>query len=222
VAGKRPVLFVRDELGRVSRCRAVSLLPDVSRFVEPLIYVYARSPEPLEIRLSSEVRIFDAAPPAVENGWTVTADTEGRLLLGDGSRVPWIFWEGRGARFPRPPEAGTVVLSRELSSHLAWQLPRLGLRGREVTDFLRFWVPVLAQHPAVLIDFMVNEEVDAFARLQLSRALDQTIRVYLNYRPWIPGEAAPPASRTHPVISRNNGDVLVEWGGVHWAASTFR
>ncbi|MFL5812252.1 MAG: hypothetical protein ACJ763_01640 [Bdellovibrionia bacterium] len=218
---KIPVVYVKDSFSRYYRCTADNLIPDISRFVEPLIYIYSGNKERVTVSLGPEVKIMGADPEPIKNSWEVNTDSKGHMRV-DGARAyRSLFWEGRGPDFPAPPTAGVVLERDQVETYLSKQLPCLGLRGREVTEFIHYWAPVLKQHPAVLIDFILNHEVERFAPLITSRPMKK-IRVYLNYRPLAPFDDKGFPRKHFPTLSRPEDNLLIEWGGIHWADSELR
>jgi hypothetical protein len=197
IAAARPLLFTKDPLGRwLEHTRDDMQVPQLC---EPMIYLYAETAQPVHVALGDSVRVQASEPRIHANGWDSTATPHGTRL----------FWEGRSVEFPRPAQGFSVPGERS-REFLREVLPRLGLQGREVNEFMAAWAPRLERSSNNVISFHVAEEIDRIAPLFVSPLPDTVIRVLMDFRP---GDGPVEAPRLPPTPERH-GLTLVEWGGV--------
>jgi hypothetical protein len=142
----------------------------------------------------------------------VKANPEGLLVdLRTGRRHPWLFWEGSSYCFPTLTR-GYVVQPYEVKGLFRSVLPRLGLQGREIDDFVRIWAPRFTEFPYYFIGFHDQSAVDLLAPLHISPEPDVLIRVCMDYRGL--DEFTQVEEPELPPTPRRHGLTVVEWGGL--------
>ena len=173
---------------------------------KPVIYLYPE--EECEIAVTMELNgYFTYTVPAYGQGWKVTARPDGTLLY-QGKEYPYLFWEAmmnHDYDFSR----GFCVPGKESEPFLREKLALLGLQGREIEDFLEYWLPLMEKNPYNLIAFQ-GEGYTANAALKIEPAPDTLIRVLMAYYPLESPVEIPPQDLT-PV--ERTGYTVVEWGG---------
>ena len=151
-----------------------------------------------------------ADPPLDGRSWSGLALPDGSVVVG-GRRYGSLFWEGPSDWYP-PPDRDWVVSGGEVEAELRDVLPRLGLRGREVDEFVDAWAPRLARWPWVRLGFFDPASIDDVAPLRIEPAPDTVLRVWMEASP-----ADGPERSVRPPLPRppeRAGTVVVEWGGV--------
>ncbi len=217
ILAQHPIVYIKDKANRYFICRNEEMLQSLlSQFAEPLIYVYPEHASQITVSLGSNTWISSAAPPDFQKSWTFQATPTGLLKFPDPAKpMRFIFWEGRGPKFPKFPSSGVLLSSSQVDSYLSQQLPKFGLNVREIEDFKKYWVPALSKTPFVLVDFLLQEEVEAYIPLSVSAPIQNQIRIYINFRPLQTGDKIFPIKEFRPIL-RPQKNLLVEWGGIIW------
>ncbi len=203
-----PFFLVKDPFGRWIRYINKKYINPV--LCEPIIYVYDSLNRPLELEVGN-VKLI-ATTPFTKNKWNITGSANGEIVdIVSGVKYPYLFWEGIGDILP-PLKLGFVVKQNEVEFFLEEKLAILGLRGKEIKDFKEAWFSELTEKPYCFIGFYPSELINEYAPLVMSPTPDMVIRVLMGYQPL----------STHMVVDeptlipvqRNEGFMLVEWGGV--------
>lgn len=207
-----PIVFWQDPYDRVHAFYNNNA-QEVAECGKPVIYLYPEKPTDVSVRVSPAGGL-SISDPEYGDGWNVRAYPDGRLLnLGDGKEYGSLFWEGKGAGFlPEQPE-GFTVSRDDLSALFEQVLPRLGLQGREISEFEEFWIPEMRKKadPYFFVTFYSPKLIDHNAPLSVSPQPDTVIRVLMDY------EGRKRYEKTVPqrfVTPKRNGFTVVEWGGV--------
>ena len=179
---------------------------------KPVIYLYPETTSEVTVSVQP-VGELTFTYPAYNNGWQVTAQSNGDLSV-NGKTYPYLFWESEQPQMEPFRDGKATVVSREnIVAFLEEKLTKLGLNEREQTDFITFWGPQLAANSRSVVKFMINEECDAFATLNISPKPAHVNRVYLL---WCSAETEMSlenlTEQVLPVLNRDGFDVL-EWGG---------
>lgn len=204
-ASKRPVMIVKDALGRYLVYNNTKYGPAVE-CGKPVIYLYPKQPTTVSVKVDAAIRISD---PEYGNGWTVNALPDGTLYH-NGVAYDSLFWEGFGKAYPTIMR-GTTVAQKDLLPTLDTHLTQLGLNGKESRDFLDFWLPRMPRDPYVRLSWLTTREMNVLAPLTVSPAPDTVIRIFLDFE----GLDAPvslPSQRLSSIPRK--GFTLVEWGGL--------
>lgn len=169
----------------------------------PNLYLYpaetTRVTVDLGFPLGGEVTLSD---PPYEDGWDVTVAPDGTI---DGE-YPYLFYE---ARLPyRVQRAkGHVLAAADLERGLTGLLREQGFVGREITDFLDYWLPLLTGAPYWGVFPLAADEL---VTLRISPAPDRLRRLWLMLEPLeAPLSVEPPPAP--PPLPRD-GFTAVEWG----------
>jgi hypothetical protein len=183
---------------------------------KPVIYLYPEKTTEVQVQLEIGGD-FLFTYPNYEKGWNVTAEPNGILHQGD-KTFNYLFWEGK-TRFPAVSQTteGFVRSTNELTAFFEEKLSQLGLNGREVQDFITYWVPRMQQYPRHCIRFVLNDEYNEMAAIKVSPRPDCTIRVFMLWEPLQPDQTITVKEQTLPVLERK-GFTLVEWGGTQITA----
>lgn len=209
-AATHPVIFVRDDLGRLFQLSSTEVLP-AAECGKPVIYLYPTTTTDLDVTLAPEGG-FSYTEPVYQNGWRVTASPDGTLVNRDDGQVyPYLFWEGRGGLYSSPSRFW-VVKQADVHTFLVSTLSKLGLNQKETADFMEFWEPRMQAAPYYKIGFHGTEVMDQLAPLTLSQSPDTTLRILMDYEELsVPIKANPPTLPKTPV---RRGFTVIEWGGV--------
>ncbi len=183
----------------------VELDPEVC--YKPVIYLYPEEETDAAVSLDYNGTLTITAP-AYGDGWNVTAYPDGTIISG-GRKYPYLFWEGE-RNFEFDTSHGFCVAGAQTQEFLTDRLTYLGLNEKEISGFLKFWLPYMENNPYNIITFAGTDYTDN-ARLDISPAPDTVIRVFMVFSPSerpvdIPAQQLPAS----PV---RTGFTVVEWGG---------
>ncbi len=171
----------------------------------PNLYLYPETTTEVSVRLGfpqgGEVWVSD---PPYDDGWQVTVDPDGIIDEAWG----FLFYE---ARLPRrvQTDQGWVLGGGGLEAQLRNLLSRLGFQGREIDDFVEYWIPELgsadwwAAYPM---------EPEALVTLNIDPAPRRIHRVWLYLEPLTGPVSLPEPAATGPVD--REGFFAAEWGVV--------
>jgi hypothetical protein len=169
----------------------------------PNLYLYPETTTDVSVKLGfpqgGQVWVSD---PPYGDGWQVTVDPDGIIDDAWG----YLFYE---ARLPRRIQTsrGWVLGGEALGSQLRGLLTRLGFRGREIDDFVEYWVPELAGTEWWAAYPM---EPEALVTLRIDPAPRRLHRVWLYLDPLAGPMSLPEPALPGPVD--REGFFAAEWG----------
>ncbi len=177
---------------------------------KPNLYLYP--PEAMEVDIALAFpaggRVTESDPPYA-GGWSAVVQPDGSF----GSGYDYFFYE---AEVPDDwqRDEGWLVEKGNLEAFLRQNLAEYGFRGREIEDFIDYWLPRLEElsEPQFLIYPQLNARLDPLIELKIDPAPDSFLRllyVIENVDPLF-------ALVSPPVIPefRRGGFTAVEWGVV--------
>lgn len=169
----------------------------------PNLYLYPHRTTEVSVELGfpvgGEVVLSD---PPYEDGWNVTVSPDGTI---DGA-YPYLFYEAR-LPYRVQRERGWLLAADTLDVGLREVLTQYGFVGREVTDFLEFWLPLMTDSPFYAIHPMAADEL---VTLHITPAPDRLRRLWLFMEPLeAPVSLEPPRL---PELLQRDGFTAVEWG----------
>lgn len=208
----RPLLYWKDALGRWIEFRNARVAV-AAEMCKPVIYLYPTKDTNLKIEVAPNGGLTKTIPE-YGTGWEVTAHPTGKITdRKTGQIYDYLFWEGIGMQYPTPTE-GFIVSTKDLSSFFDRTLPRLGLAGREITDFKEYWVARLQNtgKPYALVSFMDPLDFAALAPVAITgQQPTSTIRVMMTAKA-LDAKISIPEQKLAPTPVRR-GFVYAEWGG---------
>ncbi len=169
----------------------------------PNLYLYPEQTTGVTVELGfpvgGEVTLSD---PPYEDGWDVSVAPDGTI---DGE-FPYLFYE---ARLPHrvQRERGWLLATDDLERGFTDLLGQYGYMGREITDFLDFWIPLMTDSPWYAIYPMAADEL---VTLHIEPAPDRLRRLWLFMEPLAAPMTIPPP-QIPPPLGRD-GFTAVEWG----------
>lgn len=180
------------------------LFVDVDMSIDaPNLYLYPRETTQVTVELGfpvgGEVTLSD---PPYEDGWDVAVEPDGTI---DGT-FPYLFYEARLPHRVRR-EGGWILAADDLERGISRLLREHGFVGREITDFLDFWLPLMTDSPWYGLYPLPADEL---VTLSISPAPNRLRRLWLYMEPLHgPQTIAPPP--TPPPLHRD-GFTAMEWG----------
>jgi len=143
-------------------------------------------------------------------GWHVTASPDGMLADEDGE-YGFLFYESQNP-LPETDRGSWVVEQPELEGFFRENLVAHGFVGREIEDFVEYWIPRLTDSPWYSLRPLYKEELAEVISLQIEPEPDSLLRLIYVIR----GLDAVDGDPTPPVIPdfERTGFTVAEWGGI--------
>lgn len=187
------------------------------RVKKPVIYLYNESSINVNLRVNFAGNLTFVYPELNEkNSWEVQIDAN-NIYTQHQQKIPYLFWEGdmEAIQYNRIENGipGFFIATDSVTTFLENTLTALGFTQKEKTDFITFWTPALIQDKYALIQFLIDDECDKIADLEVNPLPTTMRRVYMIY------QLSDNRSLEHLVIQPNltsfdrHGFTLVEWGG---------
>lgn len=181
------------------------------RPAKPVIYLYPDKEKEVNILLDVKGEL-GFTYPIYNDGWNVTAFPNGNIKMDD-KEFNYLFWESEMSmkELNITKKEGFLVDKDSLLSFLENSLNEMGLNSKESADFITYWYPQMLKNETNAIQFLFNEECDAYAELKITPAPNHIYRVGML---WASGNHSMSIEKqTLPKINREGFSVL-EWGGI--------
>ncbi len=174
---------------------------------KPVIYLYPKEHTNISVKLDYSGELT-CTYPKYENGWEVTAESDGRLYDNDGKEYSYLYWEGIStAQYDF--SSGVCVAGKDTAAYLEYALEAQGLTRREANEFIVYWLPVMEKNAYNLISFQTDVYTEN-AKLEITPEPDTTISVFMAWKALENPQSIPPQSFETP---SRCGFTAVEWGG---------
>lgn len=177
--------------------------PDPYQIDAPNIYLYPETESDISVTLNFPNGGFvNLSDPPYNDGWNVTVTPDG--IIDD--QYDYLFYK---AILPTQPNAnsGWLLTTANLEPEFRVLLVELGFVGREIDDFVEFWVPLLGDAPYYGI---YPQDVESFVELKVDPPPKSTLRVFFLILPF-EQEITIPVPREYDYFIRD-GFTVVEWG----------
>jgi len=180
---------------------------------KPVIYLYPQSETMIDVKVNFKGEIKNTYPD-YGTSWKVLAEPDGTMInQKDKSKHRYLFWDGVNEKNYKIADfkTGFVVKGKNTSKFLDSILTIVGFSDFEKNDFISYWLPQMSSNKYNFIHFMINDECDKIAVLNVNPTPDSEIRVYMFFSP-----LEKPISIISQVINPIDlkGFVLKEWGGI--------
>lgn len=175
---------------------------------KPLIYIYPTNDMNVKVKLGYPEKLTTTYPQ-YDDGWNVSAKTDGTLIDSDGKEYYGLYWEGvRKEKIEF--NNGFVVSKEDLIPFLEEKLAILGLNARESNEFIIYWLPRLQKNKYNLIRFATKEEIEKEMPLNITPEPETLIRVFMEFK-GLDKNVTINEQELNKV--ERNGYTVVEWGG---------
>lgn len=169
----------------------------------PNLYLYPETEIDVRVQLGFPAggHVIESDPP-YRDGWDVRVRPDGII---DGA-YGYLFYE---ANLPQEinTDAGWLLNGGDLEAELRSLLARIGFVGREIDDFVEYWVPVLEGSPWYGV---YPQDPESLVTLEISPAPVRVLRTLLLIRPFSYPMSIPAPPDPGPFV--RDGFVAVEWG----------
>ena len=141
---------------------------------KPNIYLYPTERSQLSINLSFPIggKIITSIP-AYKNGWTVDVDTSGII----NNHYEYLFYESKQPDVWQLNE-GWIIKRAELETFFKDNMLKHGFYGREIKDFIAYWIPRLTDFEYYEIYPQESNIIEKVVRLEISKTPDNVLRLY--------------------------------------------
>ena len=178
-------------------------------YAKPVIYLYPEEQTDVSVQVNFPLGgELTCTYPEYNEGWDVSAMSDGTLYDANGDEYYCLYWEGKGAA-DFDMSKGFCVAGADTAIFLREKLMYIGLTAREANEFIIYWLPKMQDNPYNIITL----HTDDYARsvpLTVSPAPDTQIRVFMTYYSSDTPVDIPEQELPH---YERNGFTLVEWGG---------
>lgn len=175
---------------------------------KPNIYIYPTGMTQLEVNLDFPMggQITESIPE-YNTGWTVTVDTTGLI----DNEYNYLFYESIQPNIWQQTE-GWIIRKDSLEIFFTGNLTNFGFRGREIQDFIDYWIPRFVDYEFYLIYPQNKMIIDNVIKLSFSKEPANVLRLFYlvagyNIKPNI--KLTLPEMNTH---FERKGFFVTEWG----------
>lgn len=183
---------------------------------KPVIYLYPPEKTAIEIKLDLKGKLLTTFPKYDKN-WDVIAEPNGQIFDKKTNRYySSLFWDGT-IDFPEEHykyHDGFIVPKEKSIEFLIEKLEHIGLNNQETNEFIQYWLPLLERNKYNFIHFLVNEECDEIAILNVNPKPETTIRIYMEFYGL---ENFTEIKEQQLPKTERKGFTLVEWGGADFS-----
>ena len=176
---------------------------------KPVIYLYPEEETNIELKFEKNEENLLSTYPKYDRGWKVTAHPNGDLYDQEGNYYYTLFWDAVDNSEIDLGE-GFVVEGKDVTKFLKEKLQYIGLNGKEINEFIIYWIDKLENNKYNYIRFRQTEEVNKYMPLKFNKKPDTLIRVIMDYRAL--NEKVEVREQKLTKYERK-GFTVVEWGG---------
>ena len=183
----------------------------VLRLRKPVLYLYPTEKTSVNVKLPNNNFLCTYPEYNDETGWNVTAEPDGTLINDDGLEYQSLFWETIDYKARFTMDKGFVVEKKDAIKFLREKLEYIGLKGKEINEFIQYWLPYLSSTPYTQVSFQW-EEYTAPYPLEITPKPDSLIRLFVVFRPLNEKVEIPEQDLSAHHYERK-GFTAIEWGG---------
>ncbi len=148
---------------------------DTSGYVyKPNLYIYPKEKMDLSVKLlfpkGGKILI---SIPEYGAGWNVSVDTNG--LINDS--CSYLFYESTQPDIWQR-EYGWIIQADDLEAFFRQNMTDYGFKGREIDDFIDYWIPRLNEYPFYSIYPQTKTLIDDVIELDFSKQPDNILRLF--------------------------------------------
>ncbi|MCP4703800.1 MAG: hypothetical protein GY865_04245 [candidate division Zixibacteria bacterium] len=171
----------------------------------PNLYLYPETTSDISVDIDfpNGGQIIVSEPP-YNNGWDVNVTPEGII---DGV-YDYLFYETRQP-ISLNYMSGWLLDGSDLENEIRFLLGNLGFVGREIDDFIDYWLPRFGTTPSLAV---YPQDVEEMISLTIDPVPDNLLRMIFLFRPLdVPIELE---ELPLPDAIQRNGFTAIEWGGI--------
>ena len=173
---------------------------------KPNIYIYPTEKTQLEVKINFPMggNIITSIPEYGQ-GWNITVDTNGLI----DNTYSYLFYESIQPDIWQV-NYGWITKSDQLESFFRQNMSEYGFEGREIDDFIDYWIPKLDNQAFYSIYPQTERTINNVIKLNFSKQPDTMLRLFYV----IKGHNQMPDELIEPTIEsfERNGFAVTEWG----------
>lgn len=200
--------WLRDELLNMAPKAGSTILPNHVTAKKPNIYLYPETETEITVTFGKPGYLI-LSIPEYNDGWTVTASSDGTLTDKDKNSYGYLFYEALVKRKAFSTEEGFVIPANKRAEAFSEILASYGFNEQETADFIEYWADYLKDGTDYVMYPMLTEGVDNAMPLTFSVKPDSIYRIWFGFAEYSGDEIKPP--EITPIVRR--GFTVVEWGG---------
>lgn len=178
-------------------------------YAKPVLYLYPTEETEVSVTFEHPERLTTVYPK-YNDGWRVTAFSDGTLMDKIGRSYYALYWEEKSESGYYEFSDGFCVSSDDSARFLEEKLDKIGFTELEANEFIIYWLPILEQNEYNLIRFELTEEREASNALIISPKPDSLLRMAMHVK----GLTSPVEIDEQPLPEfERTGFTAVEWGG---------
>ena len=141
---------------------------------KPNIYIYPKEQIQLLVQLDFPLggKIIKSIPK-YRTGWNIIVDTNGLI----NNSYSYLFYESTQPNVWQK-DYGWITKTNELESFFRKNMAEYGFIGREIDDFIDYWIPRLNNYPFYSIYPQTEQIIDKVIQLSLSKQPDNLLRLF--------------------------------------------
>ncbi|CAH6418491.1 Hypothetical protein POVN_LOCUS208, partial [uncultured virus] len=190
---------------------------------KPVLYLYSDTPLAVHVEVALQGKAhfgsvyprFDTATPQ-QGQWNVRL-RDGHMKCQ--RQIPYLYWDTKANNastmqsLVRGP-ASRVLAKVDVEARTRDAIQRAGLQGKEMDDFLLYWLPRLTAFAAVRVCFLTHKEVHThLERVTITPTPVASLLVFMLFEPTNDALSWDGALPVPTPEKRAGGLVAVEWGG---------
>ncbi|MCP4704330.1 MAG: hypothetical protein GY865_06950 [candidate division Zixibacteria bacterium] len=171
----------------------------------PNLYLYPETTIDISVDIDfpNGGQIIVSEPP-YNNGWDVDVTPEGII----DSQYDYLFYETRQP-ISLNYMSGWLLDGSDLENETRFLLGNLGFVGREIDDFVDYWLPRFGTTPYLAV---YPQDVEEMITLTINPVPDNLLRMIFFFKPL--AEPIQLEELPLPDVIQRNGFTAVEWGGI--------
>lgn len=173
---------------------------------KPNIYIYPTEKTQLEVKINFPMggNIITSIPEYGQ-GWNIAVDTNGLI----DNTYSYLFYESIQPDIWQV-NYGWITKSDQLESFFRQNMSEYGFEGREIDDFIDYWIPKLDNYAFYSIYPQTERTITNVIKIDFSKQPDTMLRLFYV----IKGHNQMPDELIEPTIEsfERNGFAVTEWG----------
>jgi hypothetical protein len=144
------------------------------RALKPNIYLYPTENTTLSVSLNFPFggKIITSIP-AYKSGWRINVDKNGTI----NNKYDYLFYESDQPDIWQLNKVW-VIKRAELEKFFTENLSKYGFYGREIKDFIDYWIPLLKNYEFYEIYPQESNIIETVIKLEISKTPDTVLRLF--------------------------------------------
>ena len=181
---------------------------------KPVLYLYPEQPTYVDVKLEVPGFVIKSIPEYPDEGWqNVLAYPDGKLVY-KGKTYSDLFYETSVFENPSNRNEGFLITRKNLYTDLDRLITAYGLRGKERSDFLEYWVPRLTQEggTSYFTRVLTWDEKNKVDLVHINPPPDTFIHLLVEFHA-VPESYEFKKQLLPKKVPQRKGFTVVEWGG---------